>query len=266
MNKNLLSAALAAQKAAFRFPSPHLLARRDFATGEGEGGTGTGAGNGDGENRLTEKEWEDRKRAQLAGKSIDQLVEKQIALERDLVKARAKAAPDGAVVLTADEAKEWEVFRGLGKADDVSKRLKTGEEAATKLAGRERGDTLREVAEIAGFKVGPFSRLADQDGLSFEVGAEVEKDGKKSRPVTVKTKDGKSAPLTDYVKTNWADFEPSLTSTGDGKGNGTGGGNATGAGTRTDRRTVPTGGAASNAGSTAQDARAAKKADTRYSI
>ncbi|MFK7601880.1 hypothetical protein ACI3L1_06675 [Deinococcus sp. SM5_A1] len=223
------------------------LARRDHRTGEGEGGD---------DGKLTEQQWEDKKRAELGKRSMDQLVSKQIDLERDLKKARDRATPEGSRVLTADEAKEFEALSALGSSKDVKTRLESGDAATVKLTGRERGDMIRDVSEAAGYKASVLGRLADQDKLSFELGAEVEKDGKKSRPVTVKTADGKTAALDEYAKSNWGEFEASLTATG-------------GQQQQTQDRRVVTGGA-SNQGNTKtqtpDDALNSKRADSRYSI
>ncbi|AFD25896.1 hypothetical protein [Deinococcus gobiensis] len=205
--------------------------------------------------KLSEQEWEEKKRADLSKKSHEQLVTKQVELERDLQKARAKAVPEGSRVLTADEAKEYEALTALGASKDVRARLEKGDAAVVTLAGRERGDTLREVAEAAGYKLPVLTRLAE--GLTFEIGAEVEKDGKKSKPVTVKYEDGKkTAPLDKYAKEHWSDFEGSLRAdaSGDKKQQ------------QQEQRRVTTGGAGAPQTKTAGDGLAAKRADTRYSM
>lgn len=205
--------------------------------------------------KLSEQEWEEKKRADLSKKTHEQLVTKQVELERDLQKARAKAAPEGSRVLTADEAKEYEALTALGASKDVRARLEKGDAAVVTLAGRERGDTLREVAEAAGYKLSVLTRLSE--GLTFEIGAEVEKDGKKSKPVTVKYEDGKkTAPLDQYAKEHWSDFEGSLRAdaSGDKKQQ------------QQEQRRVTTGGAGAPQTKTPADGLAAKRADTRYSM
>lgn len=180
------------------------LALRDRPTGEGEPPKDDG--------RLTESEWQAKREAELAKRSHADLIARQIDLERDLKKARDKAAPEGSRVLTPDEAKEWDAYTALGASKDLKTRLETGEKAVTDLASRQRGDTIREVAELAGYKPSVLGKLAD--GLSFDIGAEVEQDGKKTRPISVKDASGKATPLAEYAQANWADFMPSLTATG----------------------------------------------------
>lgn len=220
-----------------------IFAIRDRMTGEDEAP------------KLSKEEWEAKRREELSQRSHDQLVSKQIELERDLVKARGRAAPEGSRVLTADEAKEYEALTALGASKDLKARLEKGDAAVVTLAGRERGDTLREVAEAAGYKLPVLTRLSE--GLTFEIGAEVEKDGKKSKPVTVKYEDGKkTAPLDQYAKEHWSDFEGSLRAdaSGDKKQQ------------QQEQRRVTTGGAGAPQTKTAGDGLAAKRADTRYSM
>lgn len=222
-----------------------LFAIRDHLTGEDEAP------------KLSKEEWEAKRREELSQRSHDQLVSKQIELERDLAKARGRAAPEGSRVLTADEAKEYEALTALGASKDLKTRLEKGDAAVVSLAGRERGDTLREVAEAAGYKLPVLTRLSE--GLTFEIGAEVEKDGKKSKPVTVKYEDGKkTAPLDQYAKEHWSDFEGSLradTSAG-----------GAGKQQQQEQRRVTTGGAGAPQTKTPADGLAAKRADARYSM
>lgn len=222
------------------------FACRDHKTGEGEDPP-----------RLSEQEWEEKKRTELGKRTHDQLVSKQIELERDLARARAKVAPEGSRVLSAEEATEYDALRALGASKDLKGRLETGDKAVTTLAGRERGDLIRDVAEAAGYKPKVLGKLADQDGVTFELGAEVEKDGKKTRPVTVKTQDGKTAPLDEYAKANWADFEASLAA-----------GSTGGQQQQQEKRPpVVTGGAGGPAtGASQGDVLASKRSDTRYSM
>lgn len=207
--------------------------------------------------KLSEQEWEEKKWADLSKKSHEQLVTKQVELERDLQKARGRAAPEGSRVLTADEAKEYEAFTAMGASKDVKTRLDKGDAAVVTLAGRERGDNLREVAEAAGYKLPVLTRLSE--GLTFEIGAEVEKDGKKSKPVTVKYDDGKkTAPLDQYAKENWSDFEGSLRADASTSG--------AGKQQQQEQRRVAVGGAGAPQTKTPDDVLTSKRADTRYSM
>jgi hypothetical protein len=225
------------------------LACRDRTTGEGEP-------NPSDPPKLTEREFEDKRRTDLAQKSHDQLVARQIELERDVAKYRARSAPEGSRVLTADEATAYEAYVALGAPKDLKTKLDSGQVAETKLQARERGDTLREVAEVAGYKPGVLGRLSD--GLEFEINSS-EVDGKAVKTVSVKGADGKPILLSEYAKANWADFEPAL---------------ATGTGSGTQQQTqqpapfaLPLGGAGTSAaGTTAAQALNEKRADPRMTI
>ena len=176
------------------------LACRDRKTGEGEPNPADPP-------KLTEREFEDKRRTDLAQKSHDQLVSRQIELERDVAKYRARSAPEGSRVLTAEEATAYDAYVALGVPKELKTRLEAGQQAETDLQGRKRGDTLREVAEVAGYKPAVLGRLSD--GLEFEISSS-EVDGKPVKTVNVKGADGKTTLLNEYAKANWADVEPAL--------------------------------------------------------
>ena len=133
------------------------------------------------------------------------LLAENYAYRDQLRDAKAKLPADGSVVLTGDDAKQWDAYRGLGKPEDVRKTVREHGEQGTRLAGLERDETLRGVAEKAGVKFAVLKRLA---GSAEFVAAKATdaKTGKEREVVTVKDGDAEPIPFDDY----FADFLSSL--------------------------------------------------------
>lgn len=157
------------------------------------------------------------------GKVVDSLVGRHGTAEaamRELVaenykgreKAReleAKLPPEGAVILTGDQAKAWETYTALGKPEDV-KRIKTEHaDYAVQLTGLKRDEELRSVAETAGVKFPVLKTIAGN--LAFETRPVKDaKTGKENPVVHVKDGDAEPVPLDDYAAAHWKDFLPAL--------------------------------------------------------
>jgi hypothetical protein len=135
--------------------------------------------------------------------------EKNRQLRDEVAGLRGKAAPEGAVVLSADEAKRWEAYQGLGvEPAAIKAALAERDEARGSLAKLEREKVLRDVADVAGYKPSVLGQLPGSADLAFEIRT-VTQDGKSERAVYVKA-DGKDVPLTEYAQQQWADFRPAL--------------------------------------------------------
>jgi hypothetical protein len=144
------------------------------------------------------------------------------ALEKENGELKAKV-PDGAVVLTGDEAKAYEAIQAAGGLKEANKRLEGFEELKAKDAKRTREDALAEAAEAEGWNaktaVKALTRDAEFGGLPFEVKEverEVQANGKPEKR-TVKagfvTVNDKSIPLGEWVQKNADHILPSLTAT-----------------------------------------------------
>jgi len=126
--------------------------------------------------------------------------------------AQAKL-PDGAVVLTKEQAAQWTEYQALGAPAEVKTKVESGTQASEKLAGFERREQLRGVAERVGYKPGVLEKLGGD--LTFEeLEVDGEKEGEKVKTYGVKGADGKVQPLTEYAKANWGDFLPALSAQG----------------------------------------------------
>lgn len=135
---------------------------------------------------------------------------------QDEVKAlKANQKPEGAVILTGDEATAYGAYRELGKPDEIKTWLDERQSLSTQVATAQRDGTLRDAAGAAGFK---FAVLKDRAGdLPIEI-REVEVEGKKVNRAFVKPEGGQEAELTAYAEQHWGDYLPALQATEQGSG------------------------------------------------
>jgi len=150
--------------------------------------------------------------------SISRLIERQqdriSELSSELDAVRGKLPADGAVVLSAEEAKTLEAYRVLGKPEEVTAKIDAGHEAATKLADAESAESWSSAAEAHGYKPSVLLPLAKKDALSVVEMKTVQPE--EGDPVEVaivrQGEKGDSVRLDDYAKEHWADFLPALAS------------------------------------------------------
>lgn len=133
---------------------------------------------------------------------------------RDL---RVKVPVDGSVVLTADEAKEWQAFQALGKkAEDVKKDLDSVETLQKQNKELSSMENLRDIADIGidGSKL-KLSVLKDQlarfPAAAITIKTEKDKDSKEAKVAYIKKDaDSKEQSFTDFASAELADYLPSL--------------------------------------------------------
>lgn len=141
-------------------------------------------------------------------------------LETKLAAAEAKV-PEGAKVLTGDDAKALEVVEASGGLKEVDKRLKRLDELEKKDAARTREDGIRAAAKTEGFDPDAafkaLSRDAEFIGLPFEVREEQReydagggKKEKRAASVGYVTVDGKAVALGEWVQKNAEHILPAL--------------------------------------------------------
>lgn len=119
---------------------------------------------------------------------------------------RSQVPPPGAVVLTAEQATQWQAYQQLGAVDALTAERTQAQTAQQELATLKRGQLVRDAADVAGYKASVLARLAGE--LPMEI-RDTTVDGKAVKSVIVKDGD-KETPLADYAKAQWADFLPSL--------------------------------------------------------
>ena len=131
------------------------------------------------------------------------LREQRRVLRQEVTELKAKAAPEGARLLTTDEAPLWDAYKALGAPDAIKKSIENASGATAELTTLKREKQIRAAAEAAGYKAAVLERLAAD--LTIEV-----RPVKDAAPVVVVVKDGQETALADYAKDNWGDFLPAL--------------------------------------------------------
>lgn len=122
----------------------------------------------------------------------------------------AQAPAEGSVVLTREQAAQWTAYQQLGAPDALTTQLQQAQAAAQQLAGLQRQELIRAVADAAGYKASVLGQLPGSADLAFEV-REATVDGKVTKTAFVKPKDGAEVALSTYAQQHWTDFLPSLT-------------------------------------------------------
>jgi hypothetical protein len=125
--------------------------------------------------------------------AVMRLMEEKFQARERIRELEGKLPPAGSLVLSADEAKDWTDYRGLGSVSDIRKVKKDAETASAEVARRTREDHLSSVADA--MKIPAENRKAF---LKLAVDGEHvikdEQDDKKQpvKRVYVKVKDGET--------------------------------------------------------------------------
>lgn len=177
-----------------------LFFEPDRGTGEsgGTGGQGGGSDPAAGYQRLLE-------RHQNNALDMARTLYDENFRYRERIRELERSAPaQGALVLSAEQAAQWQAYQQLGTAEGLTQQLTAAQTAQTELAGLKRSTLIRDVADVAGYKASVLGQLPGADKLDFIIR---EADGKQS--VVVKDGDTETA-LADYAQQQWADFLPAL--------------------------------------------------------
>jgi hypothetical protein len=177
--------------------------------GNGNNGGGNGGG-GSGADLATVAAGLLAKSSGDANRVIRRLLKENYDYRQDINGLKAKLPGEGAVVLSGDEAKNWEKFKAMGDPKDVAKKLGDGEAAIKDIGDIRLSQGYRDAAEAGGYKPALFERMAKQDGLKVSVKS-VEQNGKSVRSAFVVGEDGKETPLKSYVDSEWKDFAAEIT-------------------------------------------------------
>jgi len=128
---------------------------------------------------------------------------------------KAQVAPEGAVVLTGDDAAAYQAYQALGKPGDLTKRLESGDAAIKRTAELERDAVVAEAATAAGYKP---SVLRDRAGDLPLTVKEVTVDGKPVKRAFITPQGQGEQELTAYAQQQWADYLPALAASQQGQG------------------------------------------------
>lgn len=127
--------------------------------------------------------------------------------ERDDLKAKLPA--DGTLVLTKEQAAEWEAYQKLGKPTDIEKAVTEGKTAAEQVAKQARADQVAKAAKDVGFNPEVLTQLTELHGLTIT--SQTIKVGDKDQTAHYITpQGGQPMELTQYATANWGAFMPSL--------------------------------------------------------
>jgi hypothetical protein len=121
---------------------------------------------------------------------------------------RGKAAPEGAIVLSADDAKAWEAYKAIGKPDDLTKAVTDRDAAQAELQKLRHEKTLTAAAEAHGYRAAALGKLPSLAGKAIEM-REVEIEGAKVPRAFVKDGD-KETGLTEYITAHDPELLPAL--------------------------------------------------------
>lgn len=145
-------------------------------------------------------------------KLASQLFDENYQYRNQIRELKDKTPKDGALVLTADEAKQWNAFKDLGQEPkEIKKSLDKLPDLEKENATLAKRDKLREV-ETLGYDLEVL-----EDRMSAFPNAEItvkkikdEKDATKEVKTPFVTLDGKESSLDDFAKENFAKFLPVL--------------------------------------------------------
>lgn len=152
-----------------------------------------------------------------SNKAIETLLSENAQLRSDKRKLKEekdevtkKLPQDGTVVLTADEFKLWELYKTLGKPEELEKITKEHTELKEKTESQKKKELIEKAATGAGFKSSVLERLVGDIEIQFQ-SIPILVDGKAVNQEIpfVKTKDGLKS-LKDYASENWSEFTSSL--------------------------------------------------------
>lgn len=124
--------------------------------------------------------------------------------------------PEGAVVLSKEEAEAWKKYAELGKPDDLVKLKTDFETLNTQLSKAEKATLLDRAAKSSGYNADVLRQLAESlDVVSKKVNVIENGQTKEVESFYVKTGETTEVPLKDFAEQNWAAFKPSLEASAD---------------------------------------------------
>jgi hypothetical protein len=143
-------------------------------------------------------------------------------LKGQLVELEKKTPGEGTVILTGDDATEWNSFKELGKkVEEVKTGLAKSEELQGELNKRDRSALIANAAKEAGYNSSVLTELVEARGLTVEMkDIEVKaEDGTKKtekRPFIKAGEKSDPVELSSYAESNFKNFMPALTNTEEG--------------------------------------------------
>lgn len=140
-----------------------------------------------------------------------QLREDKRKLKEQLADAEKAKPAEGSVVLSKADAERWKAYQELGKPDDLKATVTERDTLKGEVAKAIRTETIRSVAEVAGYNADVLGELA-KETQTFAV-KEITVDGKTIKQAYIVVEaDGKQVekPLAEFAEANWKSFLPAL--------------------------------------------------------
>ena len=150
------------------------------------------------------------------------LADQQLDYRKDIRDLKSKLPKEGAVVLSPEDAKEFEAFRALGKKPKEIAALVTEHASlSTENADLKAEKVTAEAAALLEYKPSVLAKLAKTEGFRTEVRDEQDADGDPIRvpyAVVGEGDEAKATPLSEFASSALSDFLPSLTASTNGHG------------------------------------------------
>jgi hypothetical protein len=127
-------------------------------------------------------------------------------------KLREARVPEGATVLSAEDAKLFASYKELGTPKAIKDVQGRVENLAGEVARLKRTESYDAAAAALGWKASAFRKLAQQADIEVQPLKVKGDDGKEVETYVVKPPQAgdKPVPLGDYAREHWADFLPAL--------------------------------------------------------
>ncbi len=159
---------------------------------------------------MTRAEWQAAEQERLAKKSATDLVDELVKVKADNYELRRKSAPDGGLILDAEQAKRWAAWEALGTIDQITPKLEQAGKDRARIEQIEKRERITTVAQAAGWDADALSDLDSlAGGLDWTVSEVTGQDGNSVKSVTVKV-DGKDVDAGEFAKQRWSKFLPVL--------------------------------------------------------
>lgn len=144
-----------------------------------------------------------------AGRLATQLFDENLRLQRQVTDLTGQKPAAGSVILTPEQAAQWQIFTTLGKAEEVKSAIAERDTLKTEHEKLRRETTISAAASAANYNTSVLTKLSELGGgKEFEV-RDATVNGQVVKVAYIKDGDV-FKPLKEYAQTAWPEFMPSL--------------------------------------------------------
>lgn len=179
--------------------------------------------------RLVEQKGGDAQAVSLMLLNDNQKARERARKAEERAEAAEKKIPkEGSVVITKEEAADFEAYKALGKPAEVKTTVEKAKTLETEKQEREKSEGFTKAAEAIGYNGKVLADLALKNDLIIET-VDEQQNGKTVKVPYARKNEDKAVrlPLADFMKKEFADYLPALTAKGGGNNSGTAGTGAT---------------------------------------